>query len=350
MGCPKLTYHPEFLHLVKETAIEKSDHVNFLPLGEKNVGKENCIDYYPFGAVSSSYKRENSLSNDRLYQTKEYQDELGLNWYDFGPRQYDPWGVFTTTQDPLAEEFYSYSPYSWAVGNPMRFIDPSGMAAMDITLLGANNSSVTIETDLVDISVDASGLGVDFGGNYSIGGSDVVHAALDIAGVVDPTGVADAANASLYAAEGGSIGDVLISAAGVIPYAGDLAKVGRLGKAVDKVGDAIKLADKANDAKKGAKATDIVTHAGQKVDPKTGQKIGPSGKPMVHTVQHGTKKEAKDAARQGGKGTPVKHTKDQKGGKHYHHGDGKQGKGKGTKDYGSKSGKRSDNVHHEYPD
>ena len=47
------------------------------------------------------------------------------------------------------------------------------------------------------------------------------------------------------------------------------------------------------------------------------------------------------------KGTPVKHTKDAKGGPHYHHGYGK--KGNETKEYGSKAGKVSDNVYHEYP-
>jgi RHS repeat-associated protein len=207
-------------------------------------------EYYPYGAIASTYNREGALDNKRLYQGKELITDLGLEQYDFGPRQYDPWGVFTTTQDPLAEEFYSYSPYSWAMGNPMRFIDPSGMAALDITLLGANNSSVTIETDLVDITVDASGLGVDFGGNYSLGGSDIVHAGLDIAGVFDPTGIADGANAALYASEGGSWGDMLISAAGVVPLAGDLAKVGRIGKGVDKITTAIKTADKASDAAK----------------------------------------------------------------------------------------------------
>ena len=83
-------------------------------------------DYYPFGAVSQSYSRENSVPNKRLYQGKEYQDDLSLNLYDFHWRQYDPWGVFTTTQDPRSEKFYNLSPYCWAGGNPLKFVDPDG--------------------------------------------------------------------------------------------------------------------------------------------------------------------------------------------------------------------------------
>ncbi|MCH4828190.1 hypothetical protein [Flavobacterium columnare] len=44
------------------------------------------------------------------------------------------------------------------------------MAPTDIVILGKNNSSVTLKTDLIDIKVNASSLGVDFGGNYSLSG------------------------------------------------------------------------------------------------------------------------------------------------------------------------------------
>jgi RHS repeat-associated protein len=88
-------------------------------------------DYYPGGALFNSYTRENSTLNKYKYQTKEWQDDLGLSLYDFGARQYDPYILRTTTQDPLAEKFYRWSPYSWSFDNPIRFIDPTGMAPGD---------------------------------------------------------------------------------------------------------------------------------------------------------------------------------------------------------------------------
>jgi RHS repeat-associated protein len=90
-------------------------------------------NFYPFGALSQSYSRENSLENNRLYQGKEYQKDLSLNLYDFEWRQYDPWSVRTTTMDPHAEMFYPLSPYSWAGNNPLLFVDPDGR-----TIVGVN--------------------------------------------------------------------------------------------------------------------------------------------------------------------------------------------------------------------
>jgi hypothetical protein len=52
----------------------------------------------------------------------------------------------------------------------------------------------------------------------------------------------------------------------------------------------------------------------------------------------------------GAQGRAVKHTKNKKGGKHYHNGTGLNGKGKGTKDYGKDAGKVDNNVHYEYPE
>jgi len=174
--------------------------------------------------------------------------------YDYGARNYDPALGRWMNIDPLADEYADYSPYSYVFNDPVRHIDPDGMAPDDIVIYGVNNSSLTIKTDLIDVSVNAGGLIGDIGGNYSISGAEILGAALDIVGIFDPTGIADELNANSQASEG-NWGDALISSAGIIPFAGDLAKVGKIEKDV-------KILDKAVDAAKGA------------VKAKTAQKAG----------------------------------------------------------------------------
>ena len=93
---------------------------------------------------------------------------------------------------------------------------------------------------MVDIKVSVASLGIGFGGNYTLAGDDILSATLDLVGVVDPTGVADALGATLSAKKGDwwSAG---ISALGIIPYVGDLAKVGKIGKDVKIIEEAIKV-------------------------------------------------------------------------------------------------------------
>ena len=65
------------------------------------------------------------------YNAKEWQDELGLNMYDYGARNYDPAIGRFFNMDPLAEVSRKFSPYAYALDNPVYFIDPDGMMATD---------------------------------------------------------------------------------------------------------------------------------------------------------------------------------------------------------------------------
>jgi len=85
--------------------------------------------YYPYGMripLLSTPDTEN-LSNLYLYNGKELQTELDLQWFDFGARPYDPTGrLGWLLPDPLAEKYYSTSPYAYCLNNPVKYIDPDG--------------------------------------------------------------------------------------------------------------------------------------------------------------------------------------------------------------------------------
>jgi RHS repeat-associated protein len=66
------------------------------------------------------------LGNNYLYNGKEFQSELGLDWYDYGARMYDAALGRFHTQDRFAEKYLDWTPYQYAGNNPILFIDVNG--------------------------------------------------------------------------------------------------------------------------------------------------------------------------------------------------------------------------------
>jgi len=70
----------------------------------------------------------NDATRDNKYQYngKEWNDDFGLNWYDYGARFYDPAIGRFTTIDRFAEKYYSFAPYQYGANNPILYIDVNG--------------------------------------------------------------------------------------------------------------------------------------------------------------------------------------------------------------------------------
>ncbi|MGK4881409.1 RHS repeat domain-containing protein, partial [Elizabethkingia anophelis] len=97
--------------------------------GGAEIIEEN--NYYPFGLKHQGYNSNSLASNayQYKYNGKELQ-ETGM--YDYGARSYIPDIGRWMSPDPLSEEYRRWSPYNYAVNNPVRFTDPDGMSVYDI--------------------------------------------------------------------------------------------------------------------------------------------------------------------------------------------------------------------------
>ncbi|POS00520.1 RHS repeat-associated protein, partial [Flavobacterium croceum DSM 17960] len=88
---------------------EKSSFCRFWEIGKREKRSKKRLKAY-------NYK----------YNSKEYQDELSLNVYDYGARNYDPAIGRWMNIDPLAEKHPEISPYIYCKNNPVVFVDPDG--------------------------------------------------------------------------------------------------------------------------------------------------------------------------------------------------------------------------------
>ena len=96
---------------------------------------EQVTHYYPFGAVYGDAGSNDALQRYK-YNGKELDRMHGLNFYDYGARQYDPLLCRFTQVDPLAEKYYDISPYAYCKDNPLKYIDPDGKSVWSKGLKG----------------------------------------------------------------------------------------------------------------------------------------------------------------------------------------------------------------------
>ncbi|MBQ4805411.1 RHS repeat-associated core domain-containing protein [Aquimarina sp. MMG015] len=118
------------------------DHLGNIRLSYSDKNKDGDIDiisgsaeneiieeknYYPFGIEHKGYNNVISgVPHNYKYNGKEHQQELGLDWYDFGWRNYDASVGRWMNIDPHSENYSSLSPYNSFANNPISFVDPDG--------------------------------------------------------------------------------------------------------------------------------------------------------------------------------------------------------------------------------
>lgn len=88
--------------------------------------------YYAFGLdMYGLGKTQIGPTNKLKFGEKEYIDENGANFYDFGARYYSPVIGRFLNADPHAENAPNQGSFNYALNNPFNFNDPTGMDAED---------------------------------------------------------------------------------------------------------------------------------------------------------------------------------------------------------------------------
>ena len=104
-------YHPDHLgstSYITDDAGEVYEHMEYFAYGEIFVQEHSNTNRTPY-----------------LFNGKELDEQTGLYYY--GARYFDPRTSIWQSVDPKADEMPAWSPYNYALGNPVKLVDPDGM-------------------------------------------------------------------------------------------------------------------------------------------------------------------------------------------------------------------------------
>jgi len=114
---------------------------------EDNTGMLDIIQenhYYPFGMqMNGNWHKQQTVKNDYLYNGKELNTELGLNWSDYGFRFYDAAIGRFTGVDPISDQFPHVTTYNYAENEPIANIDLWGLQKFNTTQYDPNRAAMS---------------------------------------------------------------------------------------------------------------------------------------------------------------------------------------------------------------
>ncbi|MFA0963837.1 RHS repeat-associated core domain-containing protein [Roseivirga sp. BDSF3-8] len=162
-----------FVYVTNEEPTAKDIYFDDLKLIHTPTPIVQTDSYYPFGLShgNMSYVREGEAKNQYLYNGKELQNELGLEWYDYGARMMDPaLGRFCTI-DRFAEKYYDLTPYQYGANSPINYIDINGDSLW--IQINKNNKALYVDGQLYNsdgTQYTGKGTKVDKNGNQQLKG------------------------------------------------------------------------------------------------------------------------------------------------------------------------------------
>ncbi len=179
-----LTFYGDFYHYYTQ------DHLgnNRVVVSEFD-GVRQETNYYPFGGVFSDHEAvsvykyplvsicrwvggeyiKGSDAQPYKYNGKELDRTHGLDWYDYGARNYDAVLGTWNRIDPLCENYYDVSPYVYCLNNPVKHIDPDGRIvetawdAANVVMDVASCAKNIATGNYIGAGIDALGLLYDAG-------------------------------------------------------------------------------------------------------------------------------------------------------------------------------------------
>lgn len=155
-----------------EYVFQYTDHLGNVRLSysdsdhDGNVTSAEIVEesnYYAFGLKQKGYNNTtiggNNLAQKWTFGGKEFQDDLDLEWYDHGTRNYNPALGRWMNPDPLADFAPELTPYRFAGNNPILLNDPTGLWEFIFDeATGRLSITKTQETDTWEVFLKQSGL------------------------------------------------------------------------------------------------------------------------------------------------------------------------------------------------
>ena len=161
---------------------------------------KECIErtqYYPSGLPWAERFSNSEGAQPWKYNGKEFVEMHGVDEYDSKARWYYPAICRTTTMDPLAEKYYSTSPYAWCGNNPIRNVDLDGKDVWELNEQGslvhiiADTTHDAIRMNSKQISFEYNSISSvsqdDYQTTFSFGNEDVAASAFKF--LADNSGV-----------------------------------------------------------------------------------------------------------------------------------------------------------------